>query len=294
MKIYNYLLLGLAASAFCACDGHDDSPKAKPDEMCFTSSMASSTRVDGESFQKGDKMGVYVVEYDGDTQRELDSWGNYANNAPAVNNGSFWQCRPAIYWKDNTKFDIFAYYPYGDVQSVEEYAFTVSSDQDSDEGPVSGYEASDLLWASAKGVERMDKVPMVFHHTMSRLIVNLVKSKDYEGEIPDDVSVKLYSLTNDAVVDLATGVAMKSPRAKVGTTRMKKYSNEKFAAIVVPQRMYNKLPLIEVNTGNVSYLVESVIAFKPGRQYTFNVELSGNPDQMLIQIGGEIEGGWEE
>ena len=39
----------------------------------------------------------------------------------------------------------------------------------------------------------------------------------------------------------------------------------------------------------VAYLVESRFVFKPGIQHTINVVISKNPEQVKIEIGGEIE-----
>ena len=39
----------------------------------------------------------------------------------------------------------------------------------------------------------------------------------------------------------------------------------------------------------VAYLVESRFVFKPGIQHTITVVISKNPEQVKIEIGGEIE-----
>lgn len=43
----------------------------------------------------------------------------------------------------------------------------------------------------------------------------------------------------------------------------------------------------------VSYLVESKFVFRSGMQHTINLTLNNNPDMVRIEIGGEIENGWE-
>lgn len=43
----------------------------------------------------------------------------------------------------------------------------------------------------------------------------------------------------------------------------------------------------------VSYLVESSFLFKPGIQHTVSITIEKNPEQVKIDIGGEIED-WEE
>ena len=42
----------------------------------------------------------------------------------------------------------------------------------------------------------------------------------------------------------------------------------------------------------VSYLVESSFVFKPGIEHVLSVVIDKNPEQVKIEIGGEIET-WE-
>ena len=62
-----------------------------------------------------------------------------------------------------------------------------------------------------------------------------------------------------------------------------------YSAILVPQRIDNSKPLVEVVMKGVAYLVESRFVFKPGIQHTITVVISKNPEQVKIEIGGEIE-----
>lgn len=61
-----------------------------------------------------------------------------------------------------------------------------------------------------------------------------------------------------------------------------------YSAIIVPQRIENRMPLIEVVMKGVSYLFESKFQFKPGTEHLVNLIISDNPDQVKIDIGGEI------
>jgi hypothetical protein len=62
-------------------------------------------------------------------------------------------------------------------------------------------------------------------------------------------------------------------------------------ACVVPQNITSRRPLVEVVTGGVSYLMEGKISLKQGMRHTITVTLDKSPEQMKIEIGGEI-GGW--
>ena len=253
-----------------------------------------TTRATATAFESGDAMGVYVSQYDGEVAAPLQVSGNYANNVKSTFDGSKWVNSSAIYWADG-KFDVFAYYPYDKPASVDEYKFTVALDQSTPEtaDALSGYEASDFLWAKATGISKMDAVPLTFKHRMSKVVINLVKGEDYEGDIPAEAVVRIHNTVPAAVIDLATGVVTKNGYESAKSITTKKVSDGVYTAIVVPQRLENKLPLIEVLSHGVSYLVESKFVFRSGTQHTINLTLNNNPDKVKIEIGGELEGGWE-
>lgn len=265
-----------------------------PDEMRFTATYPTATRATGTAFEKDDAIGVYVVQYNGDMAVPLQVSGNYANNAETTFDGSAWKSTPVIYW-DEGKFDVYAYYPYAKPSSVDEYSFTVALDQSTMEeaNALSGYEASDFLWAKAESVTRMASVPLTFTHRMSKLVVNLIKGEEYSGEIPVDAVVRIHNTVPVATIDLASGIVTKNGYEGAQSITAKKLSDGVYAAIVVPQRLDTKRPLIEVLSKGVSYLIESAFVFKAGTQHTINITLNNNPDQVKIEIGGEIEGGWE-
>jgi hypothetical protein len=141
-----------------------------------------------------------------------------------------------------------------------------------------------------EGTERVDKVNMVFSHKMSKLVVKLVKSVDYEGELPSDAEVRILNVVTDALVDLGTGSVVKDPHASAKTITAKKISNDTYDAIIVPQRLENRVPLVEILANGVSYIVDSRFAFKSGVQHTISITISDNPDKIKIDIGGEIQG----
>ena len=62
-----------------------------------------------------------------------------------------------------------------------------------------------------------------------------------------------------------------------------------FSAILVPQRVENRQPLVEVVMKGVSYMYESKFVFKPGVEHLVNLIITNNPDNVKIEIGGEVE-----
>lgn len=252
------------------------------------------TKATGDSFEIGDAIGVYMAEYDNGKVLPLQMAGNYANNIRSTFDGTKWVNSPAIYWKDGV-FDVYAYYPYSTPQSIDEYSFAVSLDQSTEEsnGVLNGYEASDFLWAKTASVSKMDAVPLTFKHKMSKLTIKLVKGENFSGDIPSGMVVKIHNTVTDALIDLSSGTVTKNPYSSAKTITAKKVSDTEYTAIVVPQRIDSKLPLLEIIYKNVSYLIESKFIFKTGVAHTINVTLDNSPDKIRIEIGGEKIEGWE-
>ena len=287
------LILTTVSFLFSGCS-KQELDELNSEEMRFTASYPTTTRATGAAFETDDAMGVYVTQYDGDMPVPLQLSGNYTNNAKTIFNGSIWKSSPVIYWEEG-KFDVYAYYPYTNITSVDEYPFTVALDQSTEENSnvLSGYEASDFLWAKATGISRMASVPLTFTHKMSKLVINLIKGTDYSGDIPADAMVRIHNTVPAAIVDLTSGVVTKNGYESAQSITAKKVSDGIYTAIIVPQRLDTKRPLVEILSKGVSYLIESSFVFKAGTQHTINITLNNNPDQVKIEIGGEIEGGWD-
>ena len=126
---------------------------------------------------------------------------------------------------------------------------------------------------------------------MSCVIVKLLKGENYTGDIPADTKVYIHSTVTKAVIDLSTGDVAKDDYAGTGSIQAKQLSAAEYTAIVVPQNITTRRPLVEVITEGVSYLMEGKISLKQGMRHTITVTLDKNPEQTKIDIGGEI-GGW--
>jgi hypothetical protein len=160
-----------------------------------------------------------------------------------------------------------------------------------------GYELSDFLWANAENIKSgSDAVKLQFSHIMSALKIEVVTTSDYEGELPndDEIEVYIHNTVLDATVNLSNGDVTKNPYKREKTIKAKSLGNKTFVAIVVPQRLEKKVPLVEVVMKDVSYIWESYFTFKSGMMHTMRVQISKNPENsdIGIDIGGSTEG-WE-
>lgn len=52
------------------------------------------------------------------------------------------------------------------------------------------------------------------------------------------------------------------------------------------------MPFIEVTMGGISYLTEDKFSYLPGVQYSVSITLNSSPEQIEVEIGGNIEN-WE-
>lgn len=248
-------------------------------------------------FEYGDKLGLYAVEYLDGVAQPLQAGGNYLNNEPMTYSQSKWTSDRKIYWSD-AACDFYGIYPYQPLKTVENVLFEVATDQNAPETDeaLSGYEASDLMWAKAENVSRADgEVKLKFDHLMSRLVVKIVKGPRFEGEIPDDIVTHLYNTATTAKVNFATAALEKYVYSENKTITMRKVDNLTFDAIVVPQFIERTTPLVEITMGGIAYLLNYSMSFRPGIQHTITVTLNTSPDQEKIEIGieGEVED-WAE
>ncbi len=276
------LLLALGASS---CSDEHDLPTISDTDgkvaMEFSFCHPSASRVTDTSFEQGDEVGLFLAE----AGMPLEVSGNTLNNERFTFSGSAWTAGRKLFW-DKGIYNAFAYYPRLDeIPSVTDLPFSVATDQ----REAAGYEASDFLHASSLGIEASaNPVDLMFRHIMSKLTIRLIKGEDYEGDIPDNATVYIHNTVTDATIDLTAGVATKNVRANGKTVTARKAGSTSYTAIIVPQRLANRVPLVEVVMNGVSFLYESKFLFKPGIHHIVNLVVDKNPEQVKIEVGGEI------
>lgn len=268
----------LSVAVLCACSRTTDNEPLNAIEfnIGFPATKATST-----AFEDGDAFSLYAVEWQGDVQVPLQVSGNYINNEKIVYNGTDWTpMTRSLYWSDNP-CDFYAIYPYqDDISSISAYPFDLFTEQND-----GGYEASDLLFASAQKVSRESgAVSLQFKHMMSKLVVQLIKGENFDGDIPDDVVTHIYNTTTSCQVNCELGTLEKQPFGEKRTITMKKMSNDMFEAIIIPQHIEKRTPLVEITMGGIAYLLETSLSFRPGFVHTINITLNTSPDQEQIDI----------
>ncbi len=287
MKSIKIAFIALAGSmALVACENSEPNMAEETTNILRIDAVhpSATSRATETGFEKGDCIGLFVV----DTNSSLQPGGNMVNNGCFQYNGSAWNALNKYYWNKGT-YNVYAYYPYTQrVEDTESFRYELNNDQSTDEG----FSSSDFLWAKAEQQSASaNPVSLKFSHCMSNVEVVLTKAADYEGDIPADAQVFIHGTYTTALVDLSNGGVTPDSRSNLGTIKAKKTGANKYSAIVVPQRISSRRPLVEIVCGTVSYIMEGQLSFKPGYRHTITVTLSKSPEQVEIEIGGSI-GGW--
>ena len=241
------------------------------------------TRANDDGFCDGDAVGIYIVDYDGNTPGELLDKGNRADNMKYTFDETAYRWTPSydVYWKDDkTHIDIYGYYPYAAPSDVDSYAFEVQKDQskEAEYGNMGAYEASDFLWGKAENnAPTANVIKVSFNHMMASARITLAEGTGFaEGEwLAVKKQVLVLNTKRQSVINLKTGAV--TPSGDVQNTGIIPYKDgDDFRAIVVPQTIPAGTALISVTVdGTVYQLVkDEAFAFNPSKQHNFTITVN--------------------
>ncbi len=237
------------------------------------------TKATDSAFENGDKVGLYVVNYSGNSAGTLQNTNNHANNVSFIYDGA-WTPDEAIYWKDDkTKADFYCYYPYAiSVSDVNSYPFAVKADQSSQ----TGYKASEFLWGKTAGVSPTENpVDILTTHTMSNLLVYLEAGSGYNETDLSEAEVVICNVKNNATVNLTNGIAT----ATGNITSIKPFKEDNhYRAMIVPQSIDNQ-ELVKVTIGDKTYTLTQTINFTANKQHSCTITVNKTSNGINIGIG---------
>lgn len=284
-NLYIGMLAGMMTLAGC----NDDLFNGKAGEMGDRISLSGEidqvvkTRVNDNGFCDGDVMGVYIVDFNGNTPGTLQLTGNRGDNvAHTFNETDYsWNSAYDIYWKDrHTHIDVYGYYPFGEPGSIESYNFTVQRDQDAvaEEDEMGGYEASDFLWGKVADVApttQVIRLPM--QHRMANARVTLVEGDGFAaGEwLATEKIVLATNLIREASINLSDGTV--TPRGAVEeTATIPSHHNDEWRAIVVPQTVKGGTTLFSITIGGLAYKFtkEEDFTYVAGKMNNFSIRVN--------------------
>ena len=262
------------------------------------------TRVNDSGFADGDVMGVYIVDYNGNTPGTLQPSGNRADNVRHTYDAANakWNSAYDIYWKDDhTHIDVYGYYPFGSPESIDAYPFTVERDQSkpSEDGVMGGYEASDFLWGKVADVAPTDRVirlPMA--HRMANARVTLTEGTGFaDGEWEQtERTVLVANLIRGAKINLSDGT-VKAKGSVESTATVPARVGDEWRAIVVPQTVAAGTTLFTITVGGIPYKFSKNEAFTytAGKMsnFTIRVDKKAETGQYTLTLVNESITPWE-
>lgn len=285
MKKKIFFLVALT-SFFLSCDELPNNVEPNDERIPIKIAMSPLTKVSNNLFEDGDKVGLYVTNYENTSAGSLLTIGNHVDNAMFTKSGLNWNPEESLFWKDSsTPADLYAYYPYSQVTDVNAHAISVELDQSN----IENYESSYFLWGKVEEqLPTESPISIQTNHLMSSLSVYVAYGESFTEEDLkfyniDDIKIKLKAT---AEVDLATGVVTATGNVKSITPYK---SADCYQAIVVPQTVSTGLISVTVN-GDV-YNLDYNITLRPNTKHKLNVVL--NKEKLSSTFDFSI-GSWEE
>lgn len=311
MKISRHILLYMAASlsllTSCSDDlFNDDGNRHGTDRINLSGEIdqLAVTRVNDSGFCDGDVIGVYIVDYNGNTPGTLLPSGNRGDNVRHTfdESANKWNSAYDIYWKDkHTPIDVYGYYPYGSPETIDAYPFTVERDQStvSEGGAMGGYEASDFLWGKVENVApttNVIRLPM--KHRMANARITLVEGTGFaSGEwAQTEKNILVANLVREATINLADGTV--TPTGGVEKTATVPSNNgDEWRAIVIPQTVQAGTTLFSITVGGTPYKFtkNEDLTYVAGKMnnFTIRVDKKENTGQYTLTLISESITPWE-
>lgn len=303
--------MAIAALALQGCSFEEpgmepETPQRKPFKVSIYNDIFQqpATKVTTDGFCTGDEVGLYIVNYDGETPGTLKLEDNQADNVRfSYSESGDWVSEYDIYYKDNdTKVDFYGYYPYSEPTSIEAYPFEVARDQSkgAENGQMAAYEASDFLWAkTAKVTPTESKVILSFYHKMSSARVRFSQGTGWTDAAEYAAVTKEVLVTNTirkSTIDLSTGVVTPEGEAPL-TGIIPMNDNGEFRAIVVPQTVAAGKTLLTLTIdGRPRHYSRDVdTEYLPGKITTYDLSISKKEEtgEYEIELTGVNISAWE-
>ena len=263
-------------------NGNNDQHDSNRIQLSGDIDQLAVTRVNDNGFCNGDVMGVYIVDYEGNTPGTLKASGNRGDNVRhTFDEPNYkWDSAYDLFWKDkHTHIDVYGYYPFANPESIEDYQFEVQKDQSkaTENGEMGGYEASDFLWGKVGDVAPTTSVirlPMA--HRMSNARVTLIQGSGFaEGEWANLEKIVLTAnVARKASINLSTG-EIKTAGSAESTMTIPSRVNDEWRTIVVPQTVAAGTTLFSITIGGVPYKFtkNEALTYLAGKMMNFGIKV---------------------
>ena len=306
MKKHLLIVSAMAVFALVGCSKNEGGGgNLDPEAKTPISISTTITRATDTEFEDGDKIGLYVVNYNG-SAHEIAAEGNHVTNADFSFNGSAWTPSEEIFWRDMvTHADFYAYYPFIEtISEVNALPWSVAANQ-SDEAD---YWAGDFMWTKNTDVTPTTAaVPLQMKHILSNATVTVKGGTGFEEDVNlENANVELYfyGLKTAATINLADGVVTPAGEATVVTPwkdvettttgegeEAVTETSTTYRAMVIPQTIEAGKTLISVSVNNTVYplVVEEGFTFEPSKKHNFTLTVNASKVNLSVEIVD-----WEE
>ncbi len=242
-------------------------------------SLGLSTRATDSSFEQGDCVGVYIVNYDGTQPGTFQNKGNHVDNHKLSYTGR-WVSDETVYWKDETTHaDFYAYYPYrAEINNVSSMPFSTSTDQSS----YTNYTASDLLWGKvANQAPTSDPIYINTRHLMSSAVIKLVAGDGFTATSLSQANpqVTINGVKTEMSFDLTKGEFTVTGQA---TSVTPYHKQGVWYAHLVPQTVSDS-GFITVKIDGRNYRMSKDFTLESGKRHQFTVTV--NKTSAGINVG---------
>ena len=287
MKKSYYLSIAmmLALITYSCSDEFQEAVSTSPTPLKLTGQISQEnvTRANDYGFVTGDRMGIYVVDYEDNQPGDLAASNIRAQNVLYTFDGDSysWSSPTSIYWRDKqTPVSIYGYYPGQNyIGDPIAWNFSVQTDQSTpaENGSLSGYEQSDLLWGKEGRVEfTQEQIVIKYHHILAGVRVHLNKGtgiSDTEWQKLEKIVLVDHTKTS-STVDLSTGSVVAN--GEMEPILMADQSNDDYRAVVIPQTIAagKQLLSITIDGQTFSHKLTTDMVYQSGKLHNFTMTVN--------------------
>lgn len=247
-----------------------------------------STRATDTGFENGDRIGLYVVNYNGDNAGILSANGNHVDNMQFTYDGTWTPATP-IYWKDETTpADFYGYYPYTNTPTdVEAVPIEIISDQSNE----ANYKACDFFWGKTLKVTPTEQaVGLTLNHLLSCAVVKVTAGNGFTTETLEqaDIQVKLNKAICKGTINLKNGNITTDSQEGQSISFLRGEHNE-FKALIIPQIVPSSENFLTITIDGRDFNMSKEFTFVSGRRHTFTITVKKTNTGINVDIGSWVD-----
>lgn len=274
-------LTGIAAGCSDS-NGNDPEPAPNPTQQKLEIKISPSilgTKATDFGFETGDKIGLYVVNYNGSTPGSLQVSGNHVDNMRFTYSGA-WTPDTPIYWKDTeTHSDFYLYYPYRQITDVNAVPVEAPANQSAE----ANYKNADFMTGKTSNVAPTEAaVSIAANHLLSRVNITVAAGNGFTKEslAKSDISVKINGVQTKATANLANSkLTLTGDKTSVAPYKY----GESYKAIVIPQSV-EEGNLITIKVDDREFNLKKAFTFEQNKEHNFTVTVSKTSNGINVNI----------